>query len=54
MSNKVNATEISSHLHVLNSATERVCDRAIVNGFLTQSKVSQFHMAFSRQREKHT
>lgn len=54
-SNKENVTEIISHieqydLHVLNSATECVRDRAIVNGFLTQSEVSQFNMAFPGRR----
>lgn len=35
--------------HVLDGTTEGVCDAAIVDGFLTQAKVSEFNVALRRK-----
>lgn len=37
------------HSHVLDGAAEGVCDAAVVDGFLTQAKVSEFNVALLRE-----
>ena len=37
-------TGVCSNLHVLDSATERVCNGSLMNRFFAQTKVSQLHM----------
>lgn len=39
-----------THSHVLDGTTEGVCDAAVMDGFLTQAKVSEFNVALRRKR----